>query len=155
MATPLPDATSGILNQTLIPGQYTLVIGGYPGDVISIVNTIEIQSYLPQQIGDFNIPAGIHIDSSTTYSFYLYQPGELVGSLTTPAGVYTFSLYGSSGSGFTVACSNSSARSTTISFNLGPNSQVFGPGYYNLTFSSGFYVRQTLEFLYYYDYSTF
>lgn len=154
MATPLPDATHGSLNQTLLPGQYTLVIGGGLGDVISIVNPIQIQSYVPQQIGDFNITAGTHINSETTFSFYLDQPGQLVGVLTTPAGVYSISLYSSSGSGFSTASSNSSAKPATISFSLSPYSQIFAPGHYNLTLSSGFYVSQTLKFLQYYDYST-
>lgn len=153
--TPQPDASSGVLNQTLIPGQYTLVIGGHPGDVVSIIDPIEIHNYTSQQIGNFSIPAGTYINSTTTYSFYLNQPGELVGKITTPAGVYYYSLYSSSGSGFTSACSNVSAQSTTISFKLSPNSQVFDPGYYNLTFSGGFYVKQTLEFLYYYDNSNY
>lgn len=154
METPQPDATHGVLNQTLIPGQYTLVVGGHPGDVISIIAPMEIHNYTPQQIGNFSIPAGTSINNVTTYSFYLNQPGELVGEITTPAGIYSFSMYSSSGSGFASGCSNSSAESTIISFSVSPHSQVFGPGYYNLTFSSGFYINQILEFVYYYDYST-
>lgn len=153
-STPLPDATKGILNQTLVPGQYTLVIGGHPGDVITITDTIQIQSYVPQQVSNFSLPAGTHIGYVTTYSIYLSQPGELVGIFTTPPGTYYFSLYNSSGLGFSYGCSNSSAQPTSFSFKLGPGFEIFGSGYYNLTFSAGFYISQTLQFLYFYDYST-
>lgn len=155
METPLPSSTNGSLNQTLLPGQYILVIGGYPEDIVSITSTFGIQSYVPHQIGTFSIPAGTYVNSTTTYSFYLDLPGEMVGSLTTPAGIYSISLYSSTGDGFTTSCSNLSSTSGTMAFSLGPNSPVFGPGYYNLTLSGGFYVNQTLEFLSYYDNSTF
>lgn len=155
METPFPDATSGILNQTLTPGQYTLVIGGHPGDVISISSSIEIRNSKTYQVSDLYIPSGTHIDSQTTYPFHLNQSGELVGTLATPPGDYTLSMYSSAGLGFTTACSNSSAVPSTISFSYGPNSQVYGPGNYNITFSGGFYVKQTVEFLYYCDNSSF
>lgn len=154
METPLPSSTSGSLNETLLPGQYTLVIGGYPGDVVSITNSIEIRNFVPYQIGNFSIPAGTYVNTSTTYSFHLDKPGELVGSLASPAGIYAVSLYSSTGNGFTTACFNSSAKPGTMTFSLGPNSPIYGPGYYNLTLSSGFYVNQTLKFLYYFDNST-
>ncbi len=153
MSTPLPDATRGILNQTMVPGQYTLVIGGHPGDVISITKTIEIQSYIPQQIGNFSIPAGTHINSDSVYPLYLSLPGEMVGSFITPSGAYSYSLYNSTGIGFSVGCSNKSTQQSNVSFTLGPSYQFYGPGYYNLTFVGEFNVTQTLEFLYYYDYS--
>lgn len=153
METPLPDLTSGVLNQTMVPGHYTLVIGGYPGDIVSITDTIQIRNYSPQQVGNFCIPAGTHISPAETYSFYLNQPGELVGELTTPDGAYSVSLHSNSGVGFTSGCSNISAKSATISYSLGPNYEVFAPGYYNLTLSNGFYVGQGIEFLHFYDYS--
>lgn len=149
METPLPSSTAGSINETLLPGQYTLVIGGYPGDVVSITNSIEIQNFVPYQIGNFSIPAGTYINSSTTYSFYLNQTGQLVGAVTTPAGIYSISLYSSTGNGFSTACYNISSKAGTMTFSLGPNYTVFGPGHYNLTLSSGFYVNKTLKFLYY------
>ncbi len=153
MGTPLPDTTQGMLNQTLIPGHYTLVIGGHPDDVITISKPIQVQSYVPHRIDNFSIPAGTYINSSTTYSFYLNQPGQMVGDITTPAGIYSFSLYNSSGYGFSTSCLNASSQLDSFAFNLSPNLSVFGPGYFNLTFSSGFYISKTLEFQYYYDYS--
>ena len=149
METPYPHSTQGYLNQSLLPGNFELIIGGSSGDVITIIKTIQINSYIPGRVGSFNISSGTHINSTTSYSFQLNSPAELVGSLVTPPGIYTISLY-SNGSGFGLSCFNSSATSTVISFKLGSNSEIFGPGKYTLTLTSGFYVSKTLEFLYFY-----
>ena len=150
LSTPYPYYKSGTLNLTVSPGNYTLVIGGELGDVITILNNITIKSYVPKIIGNFTIPAGTAINSTTTYTFHLNQPGEMVGKLRTPSGVYSISLQGSGG-GFGILCQNSSARASNMSFQLGPTSQIYTPGAYNLTLSGGFQVIQTLEFKYYYD----
>jgi hypothetical protein len=149
MEAPYPHSTHGYLNQSLIPGNYKLIFGGSSGDVITIMSSIEINSYIPSQVGTFNIESGTYINSSTSYTFYLNKTAELVGSLVTPPGIFSISLY-TNGSGFTLSCFNSSAKSTIISFKLGSNSEIFGPGNYTLTFSGGFYVSETLEFLYFY-----
>ena len=149
METPYPHTTQGCLNQSLSPGNIELIIGGSSGDVITIIKTIQINSYVPGRVGSFNLLSGTYINSTTSYSFQLNNPAELVGSLVTPPGIYTISLY-SNGSGFVLSCFNSSANSTVIHFKLGPNSEIFGPGKYTLTLTGGFYVSKTLEFLYFY-----
>lgn len=155
METPLPEETHGILNQTLLPAEYTIVIGGYPGDTVSITSPIALRNYTPYQIGSFSIASGVHISSPKTYSFYLNEPGLLVGAFTTGGGEYSYSLHNSNGNGFGVMCFNTSAKPTLNSFNISWYSQTYSPGYYNLTFSEGtFYVNQNMEFLYYYDNST-
>lgn len=150
MELPYPSVTRGSLNMTLVPGKYTLIFGGHPGDVISITDDIAIRSYVPHQIGNFSIPSGTHIYSATTYHFHLNLPGEMAGAFTTPHGVYSINLRSSNGLGFSSNCMNSSAKPDTTTMSLGPNMVVYGPGYYNLSFSAGFYINQTLEFLYYY-----
>lgn len=152
-STPLPESTSGVLNQTLSPGHYTLVIGGYPGDVISIMNPILLNGYVPSQVGNFSIAAGTHVRSATSYLFNLSQPGELVGDLTSPAGKYSLSLYNTTGIGFGESCNNSSAKPGPLQFTLSPEYQALAPGHYNLSLSSGFYVNSTIHILYFYDYS--
>lgn len=154
MDTPMPQVTNGTLNQTLVAGNYTLVIGGYPGDVISLINPIKIGEYKPHQIGNFSISAGTNISTGTSYHFYLSQPGQIVGTVTTPPGEYSFSLENSSGIGFGFASLNSSAQSSSATFSIGPYWQILSPGHYNMTFSGAFHVTQKIEFLYYYDYST-
>ena len=149
MEAPYPHSTQGYLNQSLLPGNYKLIFGGSAGDVITIMSPIQINSYIPSQVGTFNISSGTYINSSTSYSFYLNKPAELVGSLVTPPGIFSISLY-TNGSGFSISCLNSSAKSTIISFKLGSNSEIFTPGKYTLTLSSGFYVTETLEFLCFY-----
>ena len=149
MEAPYPHSTQGYLNQSLLPGNYKLIFGGNSGDVITIMSSMQINSYIPSQVGTFNISSGTYINSSTSYSFYLNKTAELVGSLVTPPGIFSISLY-TNGSGFTLNCFNSSAKSTIISFKLGSNSEVFTPGKYTLTLSGGFYVTETLEFLYFY-----
>ncbi|MEM4056836.1 MAG: hypothetical protein QW578_07350 [Thermoplasmatales archaeon] len=56
METPVPDELSGNLDQMIWNGSYTLVIGGYPGDVIHINKEIEISSYVPSAVGKFITP---------------------------------------------------------------------------------------------------
>ena len=149
MESPYPHSTQGRLNQSLIPGNYNLIFGGSSGDVITIMSSLQINTYIPSQVGTFNISSGTYTNSSTSYSFYLNKPAELVGSLVTPPGIYSISLY-TNGSGFSISCFNSSAKSTLISFKLGTNSEIFSAGNYTLTLSGGFYVNETLEFLYFY-----
>ena len=149
METPYPHSTQGCLNQSLLPGNVGLIIGGSSGDVITITQLIQINSYIPSQVGTFNLPSGTYINSTTSYSFYLNKPAELVGSLATPPGTYSMTLY-SNGSGFGISSFNSSAKSTVINFKLESNSEIFGPGNTTLTLSGGFLVKTTLEFLYFY-----
>lgn len=156
---PLPDESRGILNQTLLPssyGNYTLIIGGYPGDVIRITRSIEVQSYTPSQVGSLSIPAGTEIYSPKVYSSYLDRPCVLVGSFTTGGGTYSYSFSNSPSSNNWATTSvtnyNSSAKPAFIEFNLSQNPIVFGPGNCSVSFGGGtFYVNQTLLFLFVYD----
>ena len=149
METPYPHSMQGNLNQSLLMGNYKLIIGGSSEDVITITKQIQVNAYIPSLVGTFYLSSGTYINSTASYSFYLNKPAELVGSLVTPPGTYLMTLY-SKGSGFGISSLNSSAKSTVINFKLGSNSEVFDPGNYTLTLSSGFLIKTTLEFLYFY-----
>lgn len=151
MGTPLPEKTEGVLNQTMVPGNYTLIIGGHPGDRITITSSIQIENFTLVEATSFNIPAGTYISSIRTYTFYLNEPAELVGEFTT-GGAFYYSLFSSpQGYGFSVGCSNNSEKPVSTQFSISLDAPFYQAGYYNLTFGSGtFYVNQTLEFIYFY-----
>lgn len=160
---PIPDETTGMLNQTLLPssyGNYTLVVAGYPGDRISVIKSIEVRNYTPSQVGSFSIPKGTKINSVEIYSFYLNRPGVLAGSFTTGGGIYSYSLLNSPSNdnwgSASVTDYNSSATPALVEFNLSQNPPlVFGPGNCSIIFEGGtFYVNQTLAFFYFYDNSS-
>ncbi|MEM4056914.1 MAG: hypothetical protein QW578_07750 [Thermoplasmatales archaeon] len=153
METPVPDELNGNLNQTIWNGSYTLVIGGYPGDVIHINKEIEISSYVPYVVGTFIIPSGTYVNSPRTYFFNLNKPAILIGEFTAEGCPYEYVLNGTSG-GFSVGCYNSSSKPVVVSFSTVINSHLMNPGNYEFEFVTGnFYVNSTLEFLYYYDLS--
>lgn len=149
MATPVPDETSGQLNQTIWTGSYTLVIAGYPGDRILVTSSMGIHSYVPYRVGSFLIPGGTYIHSPETYSFDLNQSAILVGSFTV-GGMYYYSLFGAGG-GFSAASYNISAKPGLNTFSV-TDSPPLSSGQYNFTFvGATFYVNQTMEFVLYYD----
>ena len=155
MEFPTPNKSSGILNQTLSPGIYAIIIGGWVGDVVSITSSVELRSYVPHKVGSFMIPSGTVIVGPKTYSIYLDQPASLSGSFTV-GGSYWFSLENSSFSS-SFGSYNSSSEPYLYSFDpFSPNSQPpLNPGFYNLSFAKGtFYINQTMEFVYIFDYST-
>ena len=156
MELPWPSAYSGSFNQTLPPGQYKLIYGGYAGDVITNDNTIGISYYTPHSISSLNIPAGTVINtrnSSVAYSFNIPQAGTIVGSfLTTGAFAFSVSMTSPGGSsieglggGFSFGNTNSSAGTT----NSGPLTTPLEPGSYVITFygSHPFTVTSTIEVL--------
>lgn len=154
MNVPFPDSMNGTLNQTLGEGQYTLIVGGQPGDVITITATIAVSAYTPHQISNFSIQAGTNIKSGARYSFHLDKPGELVGSITTREVPCSISLHNSTAQVFSWTSYNSSAQLSSITFKFSVNSTVFAPGYYTLTFNGVFNVSKTLNFIAYYNNST-
>ena len=138
---PWPGAYGGSLNQTLPPGQYKLIYGGYAGDVITIADTIGISYYTPHSISSLNVHAGtvIHThNSSVAYSFNITQTGTIVGSFRT-TGAFTFSVSTIStgsgsieglGGGFSFGYTNSSTGTT----NSGPLTTPLEPGSYVISF---------------------
>lgn len=159
---PVPNEFSGILNQTLLPstyGNYTLVIAGYLGEKISIMSTIELENYSPIQVGSFSIPAGTQINSTKVYSFYLDSPSVMVGSFSTPGGIYSYSFSNSPSynnwASTSVTDYNSSAMPALVKFSLNQSPLIFGPGNCSIDFSAGkFYVNQTIEYLLFFDNSS-
>ncbi|MEM4091208.1 MAG: hypothetical protein QXQ46_10820 [Thermoplasmatales archaeon] len=152
METPVPDELSGNLDQMIWNGSYTLVIGGYPGDVIHINKEIEISSYVPSAVGKFIIPSGTYVNSPRTYFFHLNKPAILIGEFTAEGCPYEYMLNGTNGTsgGFSVGCYNSSAKPVVVSFSTITNSHLMNPGNYEFEFVTGnFYVNSTVEFLYY------
>lgn len=152
LSTPVPDATRGVLNQTVWTGNYTLVIAGYPGDRIEVVSSIGIHGYVPYRVGSFVVPAGTSINSPMTYTFHLNKSAILIGSFTV-GGIFNYALNGI-GVGFSVTSYNSSSKPSLNSFWV-HDSPPLAPGNYYFTFNEGtFYVNKTLEFVLYYDNSS-
>ncbi|MEM3191419.1 MAG: hypothetical protein QW292_04860 [Candidatus Parvarchaeota archaeon] len=133
METPVPDELSGNLDQMIWNGSYTLVIGGYPGDVIHINKEIEISSYVPSAVGTFIIPSGTYVNSPRTYFFNLNKPAILIGEFTAQSCPYEYMLNGTSG-GFSVGCYVSFSKPVVVSFSTIINSHLMNPGNYEFEF---------------------
>ncbi len=156
MELPMPYEHSGSLNQTLPAGQYSLIYGGYAGDIIFVRSTIGISYQTPHSISSLRIPEGAVIqtnDSSVSFSFSLSEPGTIVGSFLT-SGPFSFSVSitapGTSNveglsCGFSFGDMNSSAGVT----DSGPLTTPLEPGSYTLTFSGSneFVITGTIEVL--------
>lgn len=152
METPTPEKTHGLLNQTLWPGDYTFVIAGYRGDLITITSAIVLQHYTPHAVSVFTLANGTEISSPQSYSFSLSEPGIMLGALSV-GGQYSYGLHGTGG-GFSTTSYNASSPNGTAVFNLGDAVQL-SPGNYTLSFSTGkFYVNHTIRFVLYYNNST-
>lgn len=155
MEPPYPFENHGTIDQTLPTGNYTVWIGGYVGDRISITRGWKLEPSSSHQVGSFYVPAGSVVEGLKTYSFYLNESASLAGSFTV-GGSYLFSINSSSGSSSSGSY-NSSLRPSLFSFNLTGTDYAFqlDPGHCDVTFAEGtFYINQTLELVYYFDNST-
>ncbi len=97
MEPPYPFENHGTIDQTLPTGNYTIWIGGYVGDRISIIRGWKLEPSSPHQVGSFYVPAGSVVEEPKTYSFYLNESASLAGSFTV-GGSYWFSINSSRGS---------------------------------------------------------
>ncbi|MCL4447783.1 MAG: hypothetical protein M1556_01170 [Candidatus Thermoplasmatota archaeon] len=148
-----PPVTKGEFNQTEWSDKYELIMSGAPGEKITITEDFEAVSYSPSQVGSFLIPGGTHFSTENNssvkvYSIYLNRSAIFSGTVN-------------SGTNWQIILT-SALNNRQMNFWAGPGSSHFEPGYpiyppgnYTLRIVGSLEVTQSLEFVYYFENSTF